>query len=301
MFIDPGPSRRGWHRIGKAMACVRQYGFSVLDKMAGGSGGPDTSESEALIYGKAWHLIMAHHYALMGLSQRGRVRAGEQTFTAGDQNKCSDENTIAEMAEVFGRVEVLWGPEIAGNLRIVYNAHIGRFASEVRDWEIQGVEVELEATLPDCGGKLNDARRLYTQRADLVVLRSGKIWIVDHKTVYRIEAKTSDQFLMDGQFIGYAAIGAAKWGEKFGGVILNRAVVRGRDSGVFARTEIAASPAAIASHLSNVAEVELDILGQEERHGWNVGAWRGSTSEHVCYGKYGPCAYIGRCRFGSGF
>lgn len=289
--VNPGPSKRGWHRIAKASLCVATAGWNLLD----GSDGrrPESSVlSDPLIYGQAWHLLMAHRYLHMGLAQRGRVRVGEE--------EVSDPAEFMSVADIFRYISEVYGDSVSSDLQRAYTLYGMKYATEARDYIVHGVETQIEATLPDLGGLLPDDRRLYTQRADLVLVERAtkKVWILDHKTVYRIESATHDQFIMDGQFLGYAALGANKWGEKFGGVLLGRAVVRGKDAGKFARGELPASPAAVSGHLHNVAQVELDVLTQERMHGTDIGKWRKTTTEQTCVGKYDKCEFFGRCRFG---
>jgi hypothetical protein len=292
MFIEPGPSRRGWHRIAKARNCLAAYGWSKMD----GENGADrpAAKSDALVAGSAWHLIMAHRYAHMGIAHNGSrgVRIGDKVYT--------DPRDIASLDEVFEYLEASCEPVMWSELRQAYRKYEAYWANEAQKIKVMGVETELETRLPDFEGMppLPEDRRLYTQRADLVIQSGNRVYIVDHKSVFRIASDTLDQFLMDGQFLGYAALGDARWGTDFGGVTVNRTVIRGKSAGECDRQILRTSPAATALHFRGVYFTELQILQQEEMNGKQYNLWHKTATEQACYGKYGACPHLGRCRHG---
>ena len=154
------------------------------------------------------------------------------------------------------------------------------------DWKVLEVENELRA-------RVGEKKHLYTQRADLTVEDpSGRVWIVDHKSAYRINAKTLDQYILDGQFIGYQMFGRAIYKERFAGVILNR--IKLSQPYDFDRRPIEPAPAALKSFLSTIEEAERRIAAG----GQDIESFPMALNNQTCYGKYGKCGAYDLCRFG---
>ena len=58
-LIDPGPSRKGWHRLAKVLRCPRLYALSYNVEHRTS----DEPPAEPLIKGSLMHVGLAHHYA----------------------------------------------------------------------------------------------------------------------------------------------------------------------------------------------------------------------------------------------
>lgn len=59
-LIDPGPSRRGWHRLQSVLKCPRYAAWSAFEREHGNERCP----SPALIKGSLMHIGLAHHYQI---------------------------------------------------------------------------------------------------------------------------------------------------------------------------------------------------------------------------------------------
>lgn len=265
-LINAGPSERGWHRIESAMRCPRLYAWEH-------SGLVERQISEPLARGSLIHVGLAHHYQRMKENQSGGDP--EQWYTY--------EDAIQALAQVESNTSPLW-EKLVPLAVDVCSAYINNWLHE--SWRILEVEYELRAKV--------SGKYLYTQRADLIVEDpDGKVWIVDHKTAYRIVSKTLRQYTLDGQFIGYQMFGRAKYGERFAGVILNR--IKASPKYDFDRRPIEPAPAALKDFVPSLIEAERRIetwQGKEPRE------WPMTLTNQVCYGKYGQCDAYNLCRFG---
>ena len=194
-LIDPGPSDRGWHQFQKALQCPRKYALSYRvpkDQVV-------REASDALVKGSLIHVGLAHVYGLR----------------RGDTDLYSPEDAIAELSrrELETTGNELWEKhrELAQHVVRQYELF---WAHE--DWTPLLIEEQFKAQVPGPSGMF-----LYTQRADLVVQDSmGLVWIVDHKTTFRISSRTVARYVLSGQFLGYRLFGQKIFKKKFGGVLL---------------------------------------------------------------------------------
>ena len=160
-LLDAGPSERGWHRIEAAARCLRLFALKE-------SGHVPFPESEPLIRGSLVHIGLAHIYA----------RKKEADAGGDPEQFYSPMDAVLKLAEKNGDRWV----DMVDHCCDMVNAYRMRWGDD-RKWKVISVEEELRAKLR--------GRWLYTQRADLIVEDDfGKVWIVDHKTAFRIAAKT---------------------------------------------------------------------------------------------------------------
>jgi hypothetical protein len=92
----------------------------------------------------------------------------------------------------------------------------GRYYAYDEYEEVIAVEHELEHIF-----YVDDTPELYTQRADLMVRRNGKLIIVDHKGASQISEAARARTAASGQIAGYHELGKLTFGEDFGGVEAN--------------------------------------------------------------------------------
>ena len=235
-------------------------------------------ESEPLIKGSLLHIGLAHYYI-----RKQRERWYEEHPAGGSAD---DYYTPADAVR---KLAILGAKEATTAHAAALQAYEARW--QHCTWEPVMVEEELRAHIP----KYNqEGSFLFTQRADLAVKDSdGTYWIVDHKSCYRIESKTLRQHILSGQFIGYQLFGRKKWGEKFGGVIVNRVKLSG-DYG-FDRTTLEPAPSAIRRFAKNLALQEhmVDMF-----EGKPPIEWPAVYSDQTCWGKYGKCDAFELCQWG---
>lgn len=287
--INAGKSERGYHRIGLASVCLRSYAFTYADKAqraAGSANGvvESPTDSMPLIRGSLLHLGLAHHYAHQSIRKHGRALVNGTEFTD-PADLLYPHEAIQIEAERNGH---LWVGHVPSILDCV-SAYIRRWGND-DDWDILGIEHEYRMRLPNVPREVS----LYTQRADLVVRERAtkKVWIVDHKSAYMLNGKTAKQYVLHGQFLGYAAIGRKEYGAEFGGVLLNRIKINGNE---FDRRPTEPAPASVVGFVRNLVHVEKQIM---QYQGLPPEQWPGTLHETVCVSKYGECPFFNRCQWG---
>lgn len=178
----------------------------------------------------------------------------------------------------------------------MYQAYWDRIEAH---FEVLGVEHEYGIHFTDKG-----QRRLYTQRADLVVKdrRTGLIYIVDHKSAAHASPAVSQRYSLSGQFVGYRFFGQESYKEKFGGVILNVITVGKNGDFSFARPPLDAAPQAVMDfkatvlHAYRTRDRLREDIGPEED---TARQWPGVFQEGPpCLGPYEPCPHRDYCKRG---
>ena len=268
LLLDAGRSEAGWHRVELAIRCPRLFAWREVE-------GKAFSISPPLVRGSLLHIALAHHYARMREVQNG-----------GDPERwLAPDEAVFALAEKNSHESELWmgcAPAIVD----VYFAYRNNWAGE--EWKILEVENQMKA-------RVGEKKHLYTQRADLIVEDvQGRVWIVDHKSAYRINSKTLQQHIMDGQFLGYQMFGKAKYGNRFAGVIVNRVKLTPRYD--FDRRILEPAPRAFNWFVQAIEEGERKIA---QWTGKPTEEWPMAMSNQICYGKYGKCSAFDLCRFGS--
>jgi hypothetical protein len=242
--------------------------------------------TEPLIKGSLLHIGLAHHYARLGAAQKGEDV--DAFYTPIEAIKLLAEEAQGSRSITPREVEI-WKSSVP-TIVSAMDAYRKRW-QEDSGWTVVEVETQLKATIrsPASGKSF-----LFTQRPDLVIKdHHGLHWIVDHKSCYRIASKTLNQHILSGQFLGYTVFGRAKFGNKFGGLIINR--VKLSTPHQFDRSSIEPAPAAVKRFVQNLALIE-DMVCQHE--GKPPMEWPAVYSEQVCYGKYGPCSCFDLCQWG---
>lgn len=259
-LIDTGPSRRGWHRLERALRCMQDYADHVI------LGYRD--ESDPLVRGTLGHVGMAHYYQRLFATQHGY--SPDAFYTPVE--------AVALKAQQMGAI----GEKHLPKIQAAVAEYERRFAQE--RLEIVAVEQEVEMYF---------GPHLVTQRLDLVVKdRAGKLWTWDHKFVGAIYDKTVARYALSGQFLLMNYMGRHVFGDAFGGVRLNLIAV---DKLQFIRESPPPSPDALQRFPQCVADAEALIASCEGRDPTN---YPRANSELVCMTPYGFCPCYERCRWG---
>jgi len=277
ILLNAGPSERGWHRIEGASRCLRLFAWRE-------AGAVKWKTSAPLVKGSLLHIGLAHLYARKRCELNGEDP--DQYYTPIE--------AVKELAEIEAQNAetahdtALWRIHVP-DILMALSQYEGRW--QFCQWEPIMVEEELRAHIP----KINqDGTFLFTQRADLAVKdENGTYWIVDHKSCYRIESKTLRQHILSGQFLGYQLFGRKMWGEKFGGVVVNR--VKLSEPYAFDRAILEPAPNAIRVFAKNLALQEhmVDMF-----EGKPPIEWPAVYSDQTCWGKYGKCDAFELCQWG---
>lgn len=267
-LLYTGPSERGWHRIESMLRCPRLYALRHIE-------GLEFQTSRPLVSGTLIHLALAHHYKRLQCRQQG---------TDPDVWK-HPEHAVVALAEKNAAQTKLWG-EVFPNIAAAYYQYRQNWSAE--KWKVLEVEEEMRA-------RLGPEKFLYTQRPDLVVEdEHERVWIVDHKSTYRIGSKTLRQHILDGQFLGYQMFGRAKYGERFAGVIVNR--IKLTSPYDFDRRALEPAPAALKNFTETVINAErlIQKYGKDNK----ISDFPMALNNQTCFGKYGQCSAFEQCQFG---
>jgi len=277
-LIDPGPSRRGWHRLQNALKCPRLAAWSARDREAQSESCP----SAALIKGSLLHVGLAHYYAQ---KFEGHAHQGSEYYDPVDAITKLVESQPAAHQDQWSE----WVPMVTKTL-LNYMLHW-----QNESWTPWEIEKELETTIRD-EERGNDF--LYTQRVDAVFMhpQNGKCWFVDHKSTFKIMDKTTKKYSLSGQFLGYNLLGMRKYGPNFGGVLLNMIGWGNAKSGPeFQRITLPAAPFSQERFEKTLVYAERIL---DDHKGQEPGEWPGVHHETACWTTYGPCKYFDRCHYG---
>lgn len=279
-LIDPGPSRRGWHRLQLVLQCPRKYAIRAARKH-GGTVRPTTRAP--FIKGGLLHTALAHRYTLRADPEADVY----QPLDAIDKHIEAQPNP-QDWREHKGLVAQAY---------LEYELH---WASE--RWETVAVEKELTATIRD---ERRDVGYLYTQRLDLAVRNpaTGLVYFVDHKSASRLTSSTARRYSLSGQFRGYNFFGRGLLGDKFGGTILNLVQWPDKKGNVkLLRTDLSPAPHADKTFRDTVVHAERLIHDLRDRYGHetlNPMAWPAAHHETACWTQFGACDNHDRCEWGA--
>lgn len=273
ILIDPGPSARGWHRIETFLRCPQLFAWKYRtgNSGSGGSGKSFLDDNKAsLSLGSLVHVGLAHHYARLRETQNGR-----------------DPNAYYPPVDAIHELSLRKDApaELEARAKEVVDAHIGFYAAEDKRIKVLHVEEVFEATFEG---------HHYTARVDLVWESAGKVYLIDHKTAGRIEARTARAYATTGQLLAYRWLGTA-YGDRFGGVLLN--LMQVGDKIKFERPTLEPTPNLVAKFPKLVAYAEAQIAYLDAQE-LAPNEWPGIPTEHTCFTKYGPCPAREICRWG---
>ena len=278
-LIDPGPSRKGWHRLQNVLQCPRKYALYMAAKAGAMS---QFTRAPALIKGTLLHTGLAHRYA---------IQKAEQENT--EHNFYSPLDAVSAMVEKQPNP-----PDWEKHAPLVKQVLLDYEAFwQAEQWEVMDVEKELCASIMD--SELVQVY-LYTQRADLIVRnkRSGKWFIIDHKTTVRIAPKTIRRYTLSGQFLGYTMFGRGLIKEDFGGVVLNLVQwPSAKKEASFQRVTLEPAPFADRTFKQTIIHAERLIQSLTKKHTEPLD-WPGVHHETACWTPYGPCPHLELCQWG---
>lgn len=271
-LLNPGPSEAGWHRLQNVLQCPRKYALDAAQEW---------EWSPPLIKGSLVHLGLAHHYAL----------------------KQNPEADLATPVEAVGRLALAQAGELNDPRWLEYAELVNQTVSEYIDhwrgeqWRVLQVEEELRAQVQD---DVRGEKYLYTQRPDLIVEdKWGKVWIVDHKTTYRISPNTIRRYTLSGQFLGYRILGKGFFKDRFAGIVLNMIQLPKDATGgaSFKRPNLEPAPVADADHKQTLIYAERLI--RDHQHLTDPMDWPAVHHETACTTPYGPCPFHHICQWGN--
>lgn len=272
-IIFTGPSKRGWHRLQQAAECLQKYAWTYGVK-EDGSDKPshdDDASSSALVKGSLVHLALAQHYARM-----------QQIQTEQDP-----EDFVHPIEAVELIAQVVAGEQYVPDVIKTYEKYVSAYSNDVDSMRILGVEILIEAHIR--------GEYLLTGRMDLVYEdRAGQIWVMDHKTTGRLQASHKEYYAASGQLVGYRHLAQTRYGDQLAGVQLNLIEHGGKK---FQRLPLPKSPFFEAEFEQTVVDIEENIKRLQDTNR-PIDRWPKAMNEMTCYGRYGACKFLQRCRWG---
>jgi hypothetical protein len=266
-LLDTGPSERGWHRLERFLTCALRFYWRDVAKV-------EMPPGDALVRGSIGHVGLAHWYAQEALRRRGQSDEADTFY--------SPHEAMARVAAKFGDT----GEEMLPIALRAVDRYTSTWGTDFDRWTVIGIEKGLRTEFGEGA--------LYTARADLIVRdANGKVWIVDHKFVGRIEDKVFQRYAMSGQFLGLHHLGVRTFGNTFGGLLINAV---GCNDGQMIRRSPEPAPWALARFPRLVVDTERRI--SELQGLGDVNAWPMAVSETSCFTPYGKCDHFNRCRWG---
>ena len=275
-LIDTGPSEWGWHRLDDAR-CLHFYAARHVYDL------PQSQiPSKHLVFGSMIHLVLGHHYKRMQLELKG---SDPDVYYTPDQalEAWSDRLTGADLRTF---------DEKFTDTMQMYELYKQRFGKDSR-WEVLQVEKELRLKVKDPKtGKVYT----YTQGEDLRIRDrvTGKVHTVDHKSTYALHPRVTKRLQTDGQFIGYWVFGRMRYGEDFGGPIINfLKKPQGKTPWEFRRDLVPYAPG-LTGNLKQLILHRRRLIDQHE--GLGLDRWPREFSQHTCWSAYGECAMARACQ-----
>lgn len=271
LLLDTGSSGPdGWSSISRYLRCPQLYFWH--EAAEAGRGGSSFTQEPPLVRGSIAHAGLAHLYMRQKLTQEGLPFDGY--YSPGE--------AMVRVAEKFEPV----GAELLPVAESVVAGYVARHASE----NLRTIAVERLAVTKFCGWR-------YTARIDWEYEdRAGKVWIVDHKCVSKLEGKVYRRYTMSGQILGLWRIGAREYGDRFGGVQVN---FLGVNPQRYARESPDPAPWMLARFPDVVARAHEGIERERERMARDPEYVLPATpSEYTCWPYNHPCRFFESCRFG---
>jgi hypothetical protein len=286
-ILFTGASPRGWHRLQTVLECPQKFaweyrygkeGFDdprrialLSDKLKQDEA--QKSNSPALIRGTLIHLGLAHYYARLKETQNGR---DPELYLPPE-----------DALRVFCAAQGPHYEEHCEEITACVKGYIDKF-QPVDKYKVLHVEELFEARI---GGYL------FTGRLDLVVEDTrGVVWAFDHKSTGRMESKQREFYSISGQLIGYRWLVRGVYGDRFGGLKINL-IQHGNGDFRYERPQLLQAPHLYSRFPQTVIDAERRIAELDDS-GRPYSEWPTSMNEMTCYGRYGACKHIEKCKWG---
>lgn len=272
-LLVTGASSRGWHRLQTFLECPQKFAWTY--RVNAEHNTAEKQETAPLIRGTLTHLGLAHYYARLRETQQGR---DPELFL-----------TPEDAISLYSRYKGAPYMEHAEEITACVQGYIRKYAA-VDTFKVLAVEELYEARI---GGYL------FTGRLDLVVEDTrGGVWVFDHKTTGRIEAKQREFYTISGQLLGYRWLARQNLGARFMGLRINL-IQHGNGDFKYERPQLGQAPHLYSRFEDTVITTEKAIEALDAS-GRAVEQWPVAMNEMTCYGRYGACPHIEKCKWGPG-
>lgn len=280
ILLNTGSSgKNGWSSISRSR-CLQLYFWHEQEQADGVTASPElrgSSDSSALVRGSIIHVALAHLYA--------RQRASQLD---GDPDRFyKPMEAMERVAKSFGEV----GAEMLPIATAAVRGYVERYFDE--RLKIVAVERLVEIEFTSSWGSSYP----YTARIDLEYEdRSGKIWIMDHKSAASLRGSVYSRYTLSGQILGLMHIGSREYGDRFGGVQLN---LIGLNPQAYDRVVPDPAPwmlqrfPGVVARMHEGIEMVRDELARDPKY-----VIPATPSEVTCVTTYGLCPMFDLCRWG---
>jgi hypothetical protein len=326
LYVDGGPSRRGWHFHETMLKCPQLHSYLYNLNIVFPTTVP-------LARGILLHCGLAHYYMRLKAVQQGEDPDAYHTPVDSLRICAYLEDEKLGRTRDDGQPERR-GVKLADELAIVEEALLGymaRYANQ--DIEVLAVESELLALIPpkmlaeaemlrnpECpvGVRVGEhalgashegwhctcpGAYLYSQRPDLLARFEGWPMTVDHKSRGRKDERQTQGYCMSGQFHGYGIFGEQLWGKSFGGRMINYITwgsdtKDGRKQPQFERVVPAKRPWAQKSFPDTIRHSErlIQMFKADQLDPWRYP--KTFIENGGCQHRYGACPGVALCSYG---
>lgn len=270
IIIDSGPSPRGWSYYSTFLRCPLLFFWKYVYGPAHFTSRGDSAPW--LARGTMFHVGRAHLDAQQWARENGK-----------DESKILGPlEAIKVCAERLGE----YGAEKLPIAEAMFHAYRQRYPFEA--FRVVAVEELLS---------IEFGSALYTARLDRVVHeRDGRIYVHDTKTTSRLDSGTIRKYTLHGQFFGHWYLGRKHFGDRFGGVIVDMV---GEDLQC-KRAPVEPAPFMLRNFPDLIETTNARIERCRETFGMDPERWAvaANPDEQVCFGKYGQCSQLEKCRWG---
>lgn len=282
--INTGKSRRGWSFYGTWQVCKRKWAYDNLgDEDVLVPSGPPTSDPRNL--GTLVHALLAREY----MDRMGHAQEPMRAFAFREGRRLMLPDEDIELALSRVRRHNAMYPLDFTPVAVETEYAIGILPVRDSDGGMSA-RVVPEGT---------PGSVLFSNRVDLVGEdRQRRIWTIDHKTAATVKPGTSRGYGMHGTFHGIWHLGRTHFGKRFAGPLIN--YVQTRSGPKFKRVRPPAAPALVQGFPMLVIAIVSEMKLWERIARGNPDKYPPATDEKVCEGRYGPCEFQARCRFGTG-
>ena len=214
LLLDAGPSARGWHRAATSLTCPQLLAYTDELRL-------NLPEAGVLVRGSLVHLALAHYFRRLQAVQEGAdpdqflgPAAAVRAFAAMQDARPVSLYKLPDGRPSKHAASVPYAGFVDAAIGAVEAMHRWFRADQ---WRVVAVERQVHADVPQHDG----STQLFSQRLDLVLEdRAGTVYICDHKTRGRKDARTERAYGRSGQFQGFQVFGHDLWGARWGGAYI---------------------------------------------------------------------------------
>lgn len=163
---------------------------------------PNAPTPPALVYGTAWHALLAAHYATGG-DRVAAIEAAERSWT--DHKRAEDHRTMPRLVQAYLDYIAKWG------------------MPEEEDGQTMGLDIGEPMVERSVVAMIPGIERPYAGKLDRFFTKDNRdlIYMDDHKTSSRMGPSYFNEYNRSFQMHGYTLLGSALIGKPIAGIRIN--------------------------------------------------------------------------------